>query len=83
MLDCLSTEVVLVVDCLSAEGMLVDQLPAEVGLRIDLAGFVLLSAVVVAVVTARENVFSSRSGLREESDAALDVRYSEELLEDA
>ena len=72
MLDCLSAEVVLVLD----------RHPAEVGLRIDLAGFVLLSAVVVAVVTARENVFSSRIGLREESDA-LDVRYSEELLEDA
>ena len=69
-------------DCLSAEVVLVDQLPAEVGLRVDLAGFVLLSAVVVAVVTARENVFSSRIGLREEFDA-LDVRYSEELLEDA
>ena len=69
-------------DCLSAEVVLVDHLPAEVGLRLDLAGFALLSAVVVVVVTARENVFSSRIGLREESDA-LDVRYSEELLEDA
>ena len=72
MLDCLSAEVVLVVDLL----------PTEVGLRLDLAGFVLLSAVVVVVVTARENVFSSRIGLREEFDA-LDVRYSEEVLEDA
>ena len=69
-------------DCLSAEVVLVDHLPTEVELRIDLAGFVLLSAVVVAVVTARENVFSSRIWLREESDA-LDVRYSEEVLEDA
>ena len=69
-------------DCLSAEVVLVDHLPAEVGLRIDLAGFVLLLAVVVVVVTARENVFSSRIGLREEFDV-LDVRYSEELLEDA
>jgi len=71
-LDCLSTEVVLVLD----------RLPAEVGLRLDLAGFVLLSAVVVVVVRLGESVFSSRIGLREESDA-LDVRYSEELLEDA
>ena len=69
-------------DCLSTEVVLVDHLPTEVGLRVDLAGFVLLSAVVVVVVTARENVFSSRIGLREEFDA-LDVRYSEELLEDA
>ena len=46
-------------DCLSAEVVLVDHLPAEVGLRIDLAGFVLLLAVVVVVVTARENVLSS------------------------
>ena len=72
MLDCLSAEVVLVFD----------RHPAEVGLRIDLAGFVLFLAVVVVVVTARENVFSSRIGLREEFDV-LDVRYSEELLEDA
>ena len=70
-------------DCLSAEVVLVVWLPAEVGLRIDLAGFVLLSAVVVVVVVRLgENVFSSRIGVREESDA-LDVRYSEELLEDA
>ena len=70
-------------DCLSAEVVLVVWLPAEVGLRIDLAGFVLLSAVVVVVVRlGGENVFSSRIGLMEESET-LDVRYSEELLEDA
>ena len=68
-------------DCLPTEVVLVDRLPAEVGLRLDLAGFVLLSAVVVVVVSLGENVFS-RIRLREEFDA-LEVRYSEELLEDA
>ena len=69
-------------DCLSTEVVLVDHLPTEVGLRVDLAGFVLLSAVVVVVVSLGENVFSSRIGLMEESET-LDVRYSEELLENA
>ena len=59
-------------DCLPTEVVLVDHLPAEVGLRLDLAGFVLLSAVVVVVVTARENVFSSRIVLREEFDVLED-----------